>query len=58
MRTAQELFEELNSNDENVRIEAKKASEVGRSIMETICAFSNEPDLGGGHFVGGCQERV
>ena len=49
MRTAQELFEELNSNDESVGIEAKRASEVGRSIMETICAFSNEPDLGGGY---------
>ena len=42
MRTAQELFEELNSYDESVRIEAKKASEVGRSIMETICAFQTD----------------
>ena len=57
MRTAQELFEELNSYDESVRIEAKKASEVGRSIMETICAFSNEPDLGGGYVLLGVVRK-
>ena len=57
MRTAQELFEELNSYDESVRIEAKKASEVGRSIMETICAFSNEPDLGGGYVLLGAIRK-
>ena len=57
MRTAQELFEELNSYDESVRIEAKKASEVGRSIMETICAFSNEPDLGGGYVLLGAVRK-
>ena len=57
MRTAQELFEELNSYDESVRIEAKKASEVGRSIMETICAFSNEPDLGGGYILLGAVRK-
>ena len=57
MRTAQELFEELNSYDESVSIEAKKASEVGRSIMETICAFSNEPDLGGGYVLLGAVRK-
>jgi len=57
MRTAQELFEELNSYDESVRIEAKKASEVGRSIMETICAFSNESDLGGGYVLLGAVRK-
>ena len=57
MKTAQELFEELNSYDESVRIEAKKASEVGRSIMETICAFSNEPDLGGGYVLLGAVRK-
>lgn len=57
MRTAQELFEELNSYDESVRIEAKRASEVGRSIMETICAFSNEPDLGGGYVLLGAVRK-
>ena len=57
MKTAHELFEELNSYDESVRIEAKKASEVGRSIMETICAFSNEPDLGGGYVLLGAIRK-
>lgn len=34
MRTAKELFAELNSFDENRRIEAKSASAVGKSMME------------------------
>jgi len=45
---AQELFEHLQLLDETERIEAKKGSEVGRSVLETICAFANEPNLGGG----------
>jgi len=57
MRTAQELFEDLNSGDEGVRIEAKKASEVGKSIMETICAFSNEPDMDGGYLLLGATRK-
>lgn len=43
MKTAKELFELLNSFDEDRRIEAKSASAVGKSMMETVCAFSNEP---------------
>lgn len=46
--TATELLEILNGMDENERIEAKRASEVGKSIMETVCAFANEPGLDGG----------
>jgi len=46
--TALELLERLNLLDENERIEAKAASEVGKSMLETICAFANEPGLGGG----------
>ena len=46
--TALELLESLNLLDENEHIEAKRASEVGKSILETICAFANEPGLGGG----------
>ena len=51
MKTAQEIFDQLNSIDENVRIDAKKASEIDKSIMETICAFANEPGLGGGYLL-------
>ncbi len=46
--TAFELLESLNLLDENEHIEAKRASEAGKSILETICAFANEPGLGGG----------
>jgi ATP-dependent DNA helicase RecG len=46
--TALELLESLNLLDENEHIEAKRAAEVGKSILETICAFTNEPGLGGG----------
>lgn len=42
---------QLNATDECSNIEAKKGSEVGRSILETICAFSNEPNLGGGYIL-------
>ena len=51
MKTAQEIFEQLNSVDENVRIDAKRASEIDKSIMETVCAFANEPGLGGGYLL-------
>lgn len=46
--TALELLENLNNLDEHERIEAKRASEVGKSLLETVCAFANEPGLGGG----------
>lgn len=46
--TAVELLESLNLLDEHERIEAKRASEPGKSALETICAFANEPGLGGG----------
>ncbi len=46
--TARELLERLNLLDESDRIEAKTASEVGKSLLETVCAFANEPGLGGG----------
>ena len=46
--TALELLESLNQLDEQERIEAKRASEVGKSLLETVCAFANEPGLGGG----------
>ena len=38
----------LNALDENERLEAKRGSEIGASILETICAFANEPGLQGG----------
>ncbi|MFY8058807.1 MAG: ATP-binding protein, partial [Planctomycetaceae bacterium] len=48
MKTAQELLLELNTLDEHLRIDAKTAADVGTSLLETVCAFANEPQLGGG----------
>jgi ATP-dependent DNA helicase RecG len=49
--TAEELLKSLNLLDEHERIEAKRATEAGKSLLETICAFANEPGLGGGWLV-------
>lgn len=48
--TAQELLERLQLLDETERIEAKAGSGVGvgKSVLETVCAFANEPGMGGG----------
>ena len=46
--TAVELLQSLNLLDETERIEAKRASESGKSLLETVCAFANEPGLRGG----------
>ncbi len=51
--TAPELFELLNEQDECPWIEAKGGGESSHSVMETVCAFSNEPGLGGGYIVMG-----
>jgi ATP-dependent DNA helicase RecG len=52
-----ELLELLQSRDECHQIEAKEAySELGKSALETISAFSNEPDLGGGYLVLGLKK--
>jgi len=47
-----ELFSLLQDSDETDRIEAKSAAQgVGKSFLETVSAFSNEPDLGGGYIL-------
>ena len=51
MRTAEDLIQELAALDESHRIEAKQARQIDRSIMETVCAFANEPGLGGGYLL-------
>ncbi|EPG5772201.1 ATP-binding protein [Bordetella hinzii] len=55
MRNATDLFEELNSVDESTRIEAKRASELGKSVMQTVIAFANEPGLEGGYLLLGAD---
>ncbi|WP_236979953.1 RNA-binding domain-containing protein [Membranihabitans maritimus] len=52
-----DLIKELNHTDEHSRLEAKKGSDAGRSILETICAFSNEPGLNGGTILLGIEDE-
>ena len=49
--TFDEIWEKLRDGDETVEIEAKRAEEVGNSILETVSAFSNEPGRGGGYLL-------
>ncbi|MGC3874034.1 ATP-binding protein [Halomonas sp. GXIMD04776] len=51
MMTAAELLERLRLLDESERIEAKRGREVGKSMLETLCAFANEPGLDGGYLL-------
>lgn len=50
------LLEQLRQLDECPRIEAKSGSAIGSSVMQTICAFANEPGLGGGYLLLGISE--
>lgn len=52
----EELIEILNTQGEQTNIEAKTAKDIGKSILETICAFANEPHLGGGTLLLGVQK--
>jgi ATP-dependent DNA helicase RecG len=58
MRSAADLLEELNAVDESTRIEAKRASELGKSVMQTVIAFANEPGLDGGHLLLGVDWSI
>lgn len=51
MLSLEEILERLNTEDESVEIEAKRGSDIGKSMLETISAFSNEPDQKGGYLV-------
>ena len=46
-----DLLETLNHMGETSKIEAKEGREVGRSILETICAYANEPNQNGGYIL-------
>lgn len=57
MSKASEIFEELNALDEHEKIEAKRcANGADKSVLETICSFSNEPELDGGVILLGVSE--
>ena len=52
-----DLLARLNQVDESHEIEAKRSeSELGKSALETISAFANEPGLGGGYLLFGVKE--
>ncbi len=51
-----DIIRQLNTSDEQSNLEVKRGSQIDKSVMETICAFSNEPDLGVGYIVLGVSE--
>jgi ATP-dependent DNA helicase RecG len=54
--TAEEIYRQLVELDEHPRLEAKSCAQgLGNSILETVCAFSNEPGMGGGYILLGVQ---
>jgi ATP-dependent DNA helicase RecG len=55
-----DLLRELNELDEHPTLEAKACSsgDLGDSVFETVCAFANEPDLGGGRIVLGVTRSL
>ena len=56
--SSKELLEVLNDIDEQDWLEAKSLrDDNSRSILETVCSFSNEPGLGGGVILIGVAEN-
>lgn len=53
---AQDLLNDLREHSESMRIEAKAGSAIGPSVMQTVCAFANEPGLDGGFILLGISE--
>lgn len=52
-----QLLRELNETDEHTKLEAKAVrNSVGRTVLETVCSFSNEPGLGGGTILLGVEQ--
>ncbi|HRN72741.1 MAG TPA: ATP-binding protein, partial [Ginsengibacter sp.] len=56
METIKQILDQLNHTDECTTLEVKRGTAIDKSIMETICAFSNEPGLDGGTIVLGIAE--
>jgi ATP-dependent DNA helicase RecG len=51
--TARELLELLNTTDELDYIEAKQSRKLGKSVLETVCAYVNTPGIGSGFILCG-----
>lgn len=47
----QDILTQLCELDEHPRFEAKSVSQIGASVMQTVCAFANEPGLVGGYIL-------
>jgi ATP-dependent DNA helicase RecG len=58
MLSFNDLWISLCQGDESVLVEAKKASDIGKSVLETISAYSNEPDAGGGYLLLGVTQKA
>ena len=56
-KTVSDLIRGLNQTDETEDLEVKRAAEIGKSLLETVCALSNEPDLGGGTILLGVEKE-
>ena len=57
VKRSRELLDRLNDVDELDWLEAKSLrDDTSRSILETVCSFSNEPGLGGGVILIGVAE--
>ena len=54
--TAKELYSQLLRLDESVQVEVKRGSQAGKSVLETICAFSNEPGIVEGYILLGVAQ--
>ena len=54
--TAQDLFSQLLEFGESARLEAKRGTQISDSVMQTVCAFANEPGLEGGYLLLGVSE--
>ena len=55
MEPIKDLMERLNATDESTNIEAKRGGAIHKSILETVCAYSNEPGLEGGYILLGVE---
>lgn len=57
MNKVRQYIDQLNIMDEHITIEAKRCTDkIDRSVLETVCSFSNEPGLGGGVIILGLAE--
>lgn len=52
----EQLLAQLRALEECTQIEAKRGTEIGPSVMQSVCAFANEPGLGGGYLLLGVNE--